>query len=92
MADINARRAKRAGEGGGDKPGAPPPNGGDKKDPKDPNGAGGKGKDGKDPKDPNGAGGNGKDPKQPKDPAKDANDKLDEQIGLLKDIKKALQC
>ncbi len=76
MADINARRAKRAGEGGGDKPGAPPPNGGDKKDPKDPNGAGGK----------------GKDPKQPKDPAKDANDKLDQQITLLEDIKAALKC
>lgn len=36
--------------------------------------------------------GDGKEPKKPEDPAKVTNDKLDEQIGLLKDIKTALKC
>ena len=36
--------------------------------------------------------GDGKDPKKPEDPIKDQNEKLDTQIGLLKDIKTALKC
>ena len=47
-----------------------------------PNGPGGNGPDGK----------KGPDPKKPEDPAKTTNKKLDEQIGLLKDIKEALKC
>lgn len=36
--------------------------------------------------------GDGKEPKKPEDPAKVTNDKLDEQIGLLQDIKDSLKC
>ena len=78
MADVMADiNARRAARaGGGGKPGGPPPNGG----PAGPGGGGG------------GGGGDGKEPKKPEDPAKVTNDKLDEQIGLLKDIKTALKC
>lgn len=47
-----------------------------------PNGGGGKGPEG----------GGGKEPKQPENPQEKANEKLDTQIQLLKDIKKALSC
>ena len=82
MADINQRRAKRAGGGGGGGGGQPPNGGEPKVGGQPPNGPGGKGPDGK----------KGPDPKKPEDPAKTTNKKLDEQIGLLKDIKDALKC
>jgi len=49
---------------------------------------GGQPPNGKDP----GQNGGGDEPKEPEDPAVDTNKKLDEQIGLLEDIKTALQC